>query len=396
MSAWSRSANRASLEQPAEMLPQDPPPRVVRAIGLLLVAIFVTALTAVIVVKVPETVRSPFVLVPTGGADPIQAPRRAVVTQVGVSEGQHVAAGAELFVLRSDEIRSWRTELTAATSDLLSKASSIAKAEASYQDRLNVKKSELAQARRELEFRQQAVVTKRDLLAQTVELARQKLISQATLLSEQLEFKEAEKDLTLAERRVEAADLERERTETEQAGWRTEANAELQKLKTRIAALKAPLHDSTDDLLTIRAPYDGMVISLALRNAGSSVEAGQELCQIAPLEGTPRARVVLQEQGLSRLAVGQQVRLFFEAFPYQRYGTITGTLDWISPAAVTSQEGQRFIALASPSQMFILVNQQQRPLLVGMKGEARIVVGRRRLIEYAFEPIRQLRENMGR
>jgi hypothetical protein len=31
-----------------------------------------------------------------------------------------------------------------------------------------------------------------------------------------------------------------------------------------------------------------------------------------------------------------------------------------------------------------------------MKGEARIVVGRRRLIEYAFEPIRQLRENMGR
>jgi hypothetical protein len=31
---------------------------------------------------------------------------------------------------------------------------------------------------------------------------------------------------------------------------------------------------------------------------------------------------------------------------------------------------------------------------VGMRGEARIVVGRRTLIEYAFEPIRQLRENI--
>jgi hypothetical protein len=29
-----------------------------------------------------------------------------------------------------------------------------------------------------------------------------------------------------------------------------------------------------------------------------------------------------------------------------------------------------------------------------MKGEAHIVVGRRTLIEYAFEPIRQLRETM--
>ena len=29
-----------------------------------------------------------------------------------------------------------------------------------------------------------------------------------------------------------------------------------------------------------------------------------------------------------------------------------------------------------------------------MKGEAHIIVGGRSLIEYAFEPIRQLRENM--
>jgi hypothetical protein len=29
-----------------------------------------------------------------------------------------------------------------------------------------------------------------------------------------------------------------------------------------------------------------------------------------------------------------------------------------------------------------------------MAGEARIVVGQRTMIEYAFEPIRQLRENM--
>ena len=42
------------------------------------------------------------------------------------------------------------------------------------------------------------------------------------------------------------------------------------------------------------------------------------------------------------------------------------------------------------------VGSQVKPLSVGMKGEARVVVGYRTLIEYAVEPIRQMRENLGR
>jgi len=388
--------DRTSLEQPSDMLPQDPPPRVVRAIGWFMVVAFFTVIVALVVVKVPETVRSPFVLVPTDGADPIRAPRLALVTQVHVTEGQSVSAGTELFVLRSDEIRTWRTELTAATSDLQTKAASIAKTEAAYLDQLNIKKNDIAQAERELAFREQTVVTKRDLLARSTALAGDGLVTKATLLGEQLDFDQAEKELTLAQQRQRATELERRRTETEHAAWRTEANAELEKLRARIGALKAPLNDSAEDLMSIRAPYDGVVLSLTQRNPGNVVEAGQELCQIAPRAATPRARVVLQEQGLSRVAAGQGVRLFFEAFPYQRYGTITGTLAWVSPAAVASQEGQNFIALVSPGQTSVRVGQTTRPLQVGMKGEARIVVGQRRLIEYAFEPIRQLRENMRR
>jgi hypothetical protein len=33
------------------------------------------------------------------------------------------------------------------------------------------------------------------------------------------------------------------------------------------------------------------------------------------------------------------------------------------------------------------------PLLAGMRGEARVVTGRRSLISFAFEPIRALEEN---
>ena len=35
-----------------------------------------------------------------------------------------------------------------------------------------------------------------------------------------------------------------------------------------------------------------------------------------------------------------------------------------------------------------------RPLLPGMGGRGRVVVGRRSLLSYAFEPLRQFREDM--
>ena len=69
-------------EVESEMLPQDPPPWVVRAdrAGCSL-AIFAAALLAAIFVHLPETVNCPFILVPKDGADPIQSPRTAVVQQ---------------------------------------------------------------------------------------------------------------------------------------------------------------------------------------------------------------------------------------------------------------------------------------------------------------------------
>src|SRR5262245_26466002 len=105
--------------------------------------------------------------------------------------------------------------------------------------------------------------------------------------------------------------------------------------------------------------------------------------------------MTVNEAGLPRLAVAQRVRYFFEAFPYQRYGTVTGKVDWISPSVVTTTEGSRFVALGSldryemPSQAGHAL-----PLRVGMKGDAHIIVGGRTLIEYAFEPIRQLHESI--
>jgi HlyD family secretion protein len=124
------------------------------------------------------------------------------------------------------------------------------------------------------------------------------------------------------------------------------------------------------------------------------VQQGAVLCQLSQKDAKPRARMIVNETGLPKLAVAQKVRYFFEAFPYQRYGAVTGKLDWISPAAVTAPDGPHFIALASLDRSVISAGKGTHPLRVGMRGDAHIVVGGRTPIEYVLEPIHQLRENM--
>lgn len=384
----------ASLEDKAAMLPRDPPPLVARAMAWLIIAIFFTALAAAIFVQIPETVRCPFVLIPKDGADPIKAPSMVLVSEVRVTEGQEVAAGQELFVLRSDEIRDRHTQLQTLTEDLRAKTESISKMEASHDEQLSIKDAEINQAERELTFRKTYADTSRDLVTRLEKLSASGGISQVELARLQLDLAQADKDLSVTEKNLEETKLERAALETERERLRSDEQADVQNYKSRIEALQRGLENSQQDMLSIRAPYAASVISLSQRTRGNVVQTGEELCQLARLDSTPHARLVIGEGGLSKLARGQRVRLFFDAFPYQRYGAIDGRLDWISPAAVTSVAGTQFIGAASLGQTFIRVNGEPHALQAGMKGEARIAVGSRALIEYAVEPIRQLRENL--
>ena len=384
-----------SLDTESGLAPQEPPHWVIRWTAWLLIAAFIFALLIAIVMRLPETVDCRFVLIPATGADPIQSPRQAIISRVAVEEGQPVKAGEELFALRSDEIAGWDTQFRTLNEDLRTKQESLTRNESAYTSQLGIKSAEIEQAKSEVQFRENHAQTSRELVTRMEKLAKQGGESEVDLIKLKLDLAGSEKDFSVAQRTLQQVTLDRERMETEHARQRGEEQAEVEKLKVRISALKKDLENAQQNLLMVRSPYEGVVISVDQRTAGSFVQQGQVLCQLAPKGSKPRARMTLSEAGLPRLAVAQRVRYFFEAFPYQRYGTITGKVDWISPSAVTSTDGSRFVALGSLDRYEISSQPGQAlPLRVGMKGSAHIIVGGRTLIEYAFEPIRQLRESM--
>ncbi len=389
------ATQRASFDSDSDMLPQEPPPWIVRTSAQLLIALFVICLLASVLVRLPETVHCPFVLVSQNGADPIQSPHLAVVSKVSVTEGQKVAQGAELFILRSDEIRGLDTQMRTTTEDLHAHEESLIKADAAYISQLEIKAAEIQQAETEVKFREQHAASSRDLVARMEKLLTRGGISDVEVIRLRLDTAASEKDFSVAQRTLQQVMAEKQKLEAEHARERGAEVSEIEKMKMRIGALKADLENTQQNLLTVRAPYPAIVVSLAQRSAGSVVQNGQELCQLSAIEGKPAVHLSLSESSLPKLSVGQKARFFFEAYPYQRYGTIDGHVDWISPTAVSSPDGPHFVALASIDEHARLGRRKALPLRGGMRGEARVVVGRRTLIEYAFEPIRQLKENMG-
>ena len=391
----SQLTERGSLDVESEMLPQEPPPWIIRSTAWLLLAAFLFALLVAIVMRLPETVHCQFVLIPATGADPIQSPRQAIISRVAVEEGQPVKLGEALFVLRSDEIRGWDTQFRTLTEDLRSKEESLTQSETAYAAQLEIKKAEIEQAKSEVKFRENHASTSRELVKRMEKLAKLGGESEIDLVKLKLDLAGSEKDLSVAQRTVQQVNLDRGRMETEHARQRAEQQSEIEKLKMRIGALKTDLENTHQNLLTVRSPYEGVITSMDQRTVGSFVQQGQVLCQLAAKDAKPRARMTLNEAGLPKLAIAQRVRYFFEAFPYQRYGAVTGKLDWISPSAVTTTDGSHFVALGSLDRYEISPHAGQvLPLRVGMRGQAHIIVGGRTLIEYAFEPIRQLRESI--
>ena len=391
----SQLTQRGSLDAESELSPQEPPPWVIRTAAWVLVGAFLFALLIAIVMRLPESVHCPFVLIPATGADPIQSPRQAIISHVAVGEGQPVKAGEELFVLRSDEIGGWDTQFRTLNEDLRTKQESLNRSETAYAAQLGMKTEEIEQAKSEVKFRENHAQTSRELVVRMEKLAKQGGESEVDLIKLKLDLAGSEKDLSVAQRTLQQVTLDRQRMETEHARQRGEEQGEVEKLKMRTAALKKDLENAQQNLLTVRSPYDGVVISMDQRTVGSFVQQGQVLCQLAPKGSKPRARMTLNEAGLPKLAVAQRVRYFFEAFPYQRYGAVSGKLDWISASAVTTTDGSHFIALGSLDRYEMSPRAGQAlPLRVGMRGDAHVIVGGRTLIEYAFEPIRQLRESM--
>lgn len=197
--------------------------------------------------------------------------------------------------------------------------------------------------------------------------------------------------------------------------------AEVEQASREGASLQAEFEKAQqlNGLKTLRAPVSGVVQSIGVTTLGSAVAANQPLLTIVP-ENTPLiAEVLLSNNDIGYVKIGQPVEVKLDSFPFTQYGAVAGTVKWISadaefqnPQALDKQTGagqaassnrnfdssnsdqQRTnglayrvqIALAGPDAS-IWVKGHAQPLQSGMSLQADIQTDKRRLIQLVLNPL---------
>jgi membrane fusion protein len=148
--------------------------------------------------------------------------------------------------------------------------------------------------------------------------------------------------------------------------------------------------------VVMRAPRDGMVSAVLLKQ-GQMANANQTLLSILPLGSELQAQLLVPSRAVGFIEPGNTVVLRYQAFPYQKFGQQFGRVTDISrsalsPADVNALVGQQVkeplykVMVTLESQQVIAYGHPES-VKPGMALDADIMMDRRSLIEWVFEPL---------
>lgn len=147
--------------------------------------------------------------------------------------------------------------------------------------------------------------------------------------------------------------------------------------------------DQRKAFMDIRSPIDGVVQQLQTYTVGGVVTAAQPLMVIAPSNDRLEVEAVISNQDIGFVKQGQEVVLKISAFPYTRYGYISGKVDTISLDAVEDENNQYgFTAKISMDKDYLNIQQNKVYLKQGMLVSAEIKTEKRSVIDYFLSPLK--------
>jgi hemolysin D len=239
----------------------------------------------------------------------------------------------------------------------------------------------------------------RELEAMTDDLVTKKLAVKSRLLDVRDRLLEAERGMEMArnrqiEIRKELSALEAEKTAFE-TGWRQKMLEEMLAVSRERDAVSDQLQKATrrQSMVTLVAPADAVVLEVAKLSQGSIVREAEAFFTLVPLGTDLVADVQIDSQDIGYVKADSKVDIKVDAYPFQKHGTLHGTLKTISQDAfrrdlnsnsgLDAYYGGR-ITLAGNKLDALPANAN---LLPGMTVSAEILVGKRSVMSYLLWPL---------
>lgn len=346
-------------------------------------------------------------LVPSKGVIKVYAPGAGTVVTRHVREGQRVRRGDPLFVLSTERGSSTTPEAQAAAiaqlhqrrdslTQELARQQAIAEIERrTLEQRIASTEQQAAQLKAQIDTQRQRVASTQSTVNRYRTLLAQKFVSEAVV---------QEKQEAVLDQQERAQGLQQNRVSLQRdlAGLKLELDSSALKAKTQREATERDI-SVLDQQLTeyearrttvIPAPADG-VITAILAEEGQNATTTAPLLSILPSGAELHAELLVPSRAIGFIAQTQTVALRYQAFPYQRFGIYHGRVSQISKTIINPGDATLPLPIQEPVYRVIVALDSQSvsayqkdvKLQAGMALEADVLLDRRRLIEWVFDPM---------
>ena len=345
------------------------------------------------------------------GAARVQIPDAGRVAELMVKEGLEVAAGTPLARISYDR----STETSSSTSALVSgelaqRRVSLAKeqeqlrelgAQQSQQQRKKVVdlQTELQQLDRELQLQERRLNSSREQAQRFVDLAKDKFYSDVAVRQKQDDVTDQEIRLQALKRQRLALDRDLSNAKLEEPAITLKSRSQVDQITRQISEVQQTL--ATEDAkreTIIRAPITGTVTNIAI-SQGQSVAADALLATVLPKGSVLHVELLVPTRAIGFVTQGKEVVMRYEAFPFERFGQYRGVITDVSQTVWSAGEKIGPMMVKEPVYRVAVTLDQQTvtalgqtvPLRSGMLVNADILLEKRSLFEWIFEPVMQLR-----
>ncbi len=425
----------------AEFLPtllaiqESPPPKLPRFVLLSVAALFIILLLWACFGKLDVVASAEGRLVPQTWVKIVQPADAGIIVDILVQEGQQVSAGEVLMrmdagIVDADaraiagELEIRRLQLARIDAELRGQPLVNTAGDApelfaqvsrqyqahrqAYLDALAQERANLDKTRHDLQAAQEVLTKLHKVLPsyQRSAAAYQKLGSDGFFSSLAVEEKqrdqlEKEQDLRAQQATVESLGSMLQVSENKLAQIQSGYQSELRNERAETDSALKKLHEEQkkirhkSGLLALRAPQSGIVKDLATHTTGTVVAPGTILMSLVPQSEPLQAEVLVKNEDIGFVHVGQQVQIKLAAYPFQKYGLIAGTIEHIGPDTTEKGGSENAPAIAGYRALVRLERQKLEvdnailPLTAGMQIMVDIHQGRRTVMVYLLSPVQK-------
>jgi membrane fusion protein len=382
-------------------------PLSVKVTGWFLVACAALIFTLLFVTQYARKENAVGYLTPISGTARIHAPEPGAITAVHVAEGDAVTAGQPLLTVATARFTGEAESVEVAVRQTLSQQrerlnhriaaqEEVASTEAiRLSDLIEGLDTEIGYLEAQAGLQDELIAMAELSLASAGRLAAQgHLAGDEQRRRREAHLQQQQAGTELARR---AAELRREMAAAQHALDRLPFTMEeqLQSYRNDLALVEQQIAQARGrEGYTIVAPIDGRITTLQAR-VGQTADPRHLQMEIFADDDVLEARLFVPARAIGFLEIGQEVRLLYEAFPYQSYGVYGGTVSNISRTIVTQNDVAIPVALAEPSYVVsvsldrsdVEAYGQSIPLQPDMLLSADIILGERSLIEWLLDPL---------